>query len=75
MYGGLELKEGLPVYDRAAGLVGRVESWRGNLVTLYRPSGMTWDTRHISLRPVTEYESRQLTALRDFARRANRVQA
>lgn len=74
-YEGLELKAGMPVYDRAAGLVGYVESWHGDLVTVYRPSGMEWITRRFSLRPITAYEARQLEALSRHAKMANRVRS
>jgi hypothetical protein len=72
-YEGIELKEGMPVFDCASGMVGRVESWSGPLVTLYRPSGLEWTSRHLSLREVTAYEVRQLDALGRHANMANRV--
>ncbi|MFD5187275.1 hypothetical protein ACFWMU_03810 [Streptomyces sp. NPDC058357] len=51
------------VYDRSYGMVGVVDGLAGPVVTLWRPTGLTWQSRWASVRPGTAYERRQLRAI------------
>ncbi|MFJ2112265.1 hypothetical protein ACIOEX_10265 [Streptomyces sp. NPDC087850] len=51
------------VFDRVYELVGVVDDFAGPLVSLSRPTGLTWNSRWVSVRQGTPYEQRQLRAL------------
>ncbi|MFJ1615364.1 MULTISPECIES: hypothetical protein [unclassified Streptomyces] len=54
---------GMVVFDRAHDMVGVVDGLVGPLVSLSRPTGLTWQSRSASVRPGTAYERRQLRAI------------
>ncbi|MEV7865731.1 hypothetical protein AB0P17_06425 [Streptomyces sp. NPDC088124] len=58
-----ELRVGAAVFDRRADMPGVIRSFAGTTVHLVRPSGHTWQTALISVRPATERERTQLRAL------------
>ncbi|MFJ4918678.1 hypothetical protein [Streptomyces sp. NPDC088725] len=59
--GGLRI--GMVVYDRTYDMVGVVDGLAGPLVSISRPTGLTWQSRCMSVRPGTDYERRQLRAI------------
>ncbi|MDX3850303.1 hypothetical protein [Streptomyces sp. AK02-01A] len=59
--GGLRI--GMVVYDSACEMVGTIDEFMGPLVHLSRPTGLTWQSRWVSLRQGTAYERRQLRAI------------
>ncbi|GAA3968136.1 hypothetical protein GCM10022384_19460 [Streptomyces marokkonensis] len=54
---------GAAVFDNASLMVGVVRDQRGPMLILIRPSGLCWQTRAISVRPVDDRERIQLAAL------------
>ncbi|KIF74535.1 hypothetical protein QR77_12195 [Streptomyces sp. 150FB] len=44
-------------------MVGVVDDFIGPFVHLARPTGLTWQSRWVSVRPGTPYEQRQLRVL------------
>ncbi|MFJ4921064.1 hypothetical protein [Streptomyces sp. NPDC088725] len=57
------LTVGMVVYDRAYDMIGVVDAITGPVVSLSRPTGLTWQSRWFSVRRGTEYEQRQLRAI------------
>ncbi|MCL7380743.1 hypothetical protein [Streptomyces sp. 35G-GA-8] len=57
------LTVGMVVYDRAYEMPGRVTGFAGHLVCLARPTGLIWAARRTSVRPATDWERRQLSAI------------
>ncbi|MFD7117357.1 hypothetical protein ACFWAA_09950 [Streptomyces sp. NPDC059922] len=58
-----ELRIGMAVFDRHYDMPAEISGFAGPMVLLTRPTGLRWQVRHISLRPATPYEKRQLLAL------------
>jgi hypothetical protein len=56
-------KVGSVVYDRFYDLPAMVADFQGPLICLTRPSGFSWRSRWIHVRPATAYERRQLRAI------------
>ncbi|KIF77506.1 hypothetical protein QR77_33955 [Streptomyces sp. 150FB] len=54
---------GMVVYDRSYEMVGVIDNIVGPFVHLSRPTGLTWQSRWVSVRVGTEYEHRQLRAI------------
>lgn len=54
---------GMVVYDRCFGMPATVTGFDGPLVCLTRPTGLTWRSHCVSVRPATQYERRQLRAI------------
>ncbi|WP_255948834.1 hypothetical protein [Streptomyces odontomachi] len=54
---------GSVLYDRDRDMPGRVRNVDGQVVELERPTGCAWRVHYRRLRPATEREQRQLTAL------------
>ncbi|WP_326666595.1 hypothetical protein [Streptomyces sp. NBC_00385] len=61
--GPTEIRIGMVVFDRAHDMVGVVDAFVGQIVTLSRPTGVSWQSRWASVRPGTAYEHRQLRAI------------
>lgn len=57
------IRIGMVVFDRAHDMVGVVDAFGGPMVTLSRPTGVSWQSRAASLGPGTAYEHRQLRAI------------
>jgi hypothetical protein len=54
---------GMVVYDRRYEMVGVVDDFVGPFVNLSRPTGLTWQSRWVSVRQGTPHELRQLKAI------------
>ncbi|MEU5105663.1 hypothetical protein AB0H07_25855 [Streptomyces sp. NPDC021354] len=54
---------GMAVYDRHADMPGTITDFVGPFVCLTRPTGLTWRSHQVSVRPATAYERRQLRAI------------
>jgi hypothetical protein len=57
------LRVGMVVYDRVHEMVAVVDGFAGLFVNLSRPTGLTWQSRWVSVRAGTAYEQRQLRAI------------
>ncbi|MFJ4919586.1 hypothetical protein [Streptomyces sp. NPDC088725] len=57
------LRVGMVVYDARYEMVGVIDGFDGVLVSLSRPTGLTWQSRWVSVRRGTAYERRQLRAI------------
>lgn len=66
------LRVGMVVYDRTHEMVAVIDEFFGPMVTLSRPTGLTWRSRWVSVRPGTEYEQRQLRAIGALHRLRNK---
>ncbi|WP_405793375.1 hypothetical protein [Streptomyces sp. NBC_01506] len=64
-----ELRVGMAVFDPRADMPGVIRSFTGLTVWLIRPSGHTWQSARISIRPATERERVQLRALAALRRK------
>lgn len=60
---GTGCEPGTAVFDNASQMVGVVQAQQGPMLILVRPSGLRWQTRAISVRPVNDRERIQLAAL------------
>lgn len=60
------IRIGMVVFDRAHDMVGVVDAFGGQMVTLSRPTGVTWQSRSAAVRPGTAYERRQLRAITEL---------
>ena len=58
-----QIRPGTVVFDRDRDMVAVARQTLGPLVTVDRPSGLTWTARYARLRPGTRHEVRQLRAL------------
>ncbi|MFD6342482.1 hypothetical protein [Streptomyces sp. NPDC060131] len=63
-----ELRIGMAVFDRHYDMPAEISGFAGPMVLLTRPTGLRWQVPHISLRPATPYERRQLLALAQLHR-------
>lgn len=59
--GGLRI--GMVVYDRVHEMVGVIDGFVGPFVNLSRPTGLTWQSRWVSVRRGTPHELRQIKAI------------
>ncbi|MFF3159459.1 hypothetical protein [Streptomyces sp. NPDC057910] len=54
---------GMTVYDRFYDMPATIDDIQGRLIFLRRPTGLTWMSRTVSVRPATLAEERQLKAI------------
>lgn len=57
------IRIGAVLFDRDHDMPGRVRNVDGHVIELERPTGFTWRVHYRRLRPATEREQRQLTAI------------
>ncbi len=67
-----EIRIGAVVVDRYSDLPGTVQNIDGRYVRVERPSGRVWEFYYRRLRPATDYEKHQLTALDRLHRQQRR---
>lgn len=56
-------KLGTAVFDKSSHMVGVIQDQRGPMLTLIRPSGLSWQTSIVSVRLLDDRERIQLAAL------------